>query len=59
MEKKIDIEKPAVPANTASFSTILEQEDEGSAESSSIRSEKLERHLKNLAFKIKLLYGRQ
>lgn len=59
MEKKVDIEKSAVPGTTGSFPIFLEQENEDSPENSSIRSEKLERHLKNLAFKIKLLYGRR
>lgn len=59
MEKKIDSENPAASTTTVSSPIFLERENEDSTETLNIRSERLERYLRNLAFKIKLLYGRR
>ena len=58
MEKKMEDEKTATQRES-SFPILSDQDENLSESAKTLRSDKLKRQLDNLAFKIRLLYGRK
>jgi hypothetical protein len=59
MEKKTEDESTSTLKRKSSFPILSDQDENLSESSKTLRSDKLKRQLDNLAFKLRLLYGRK